>query len=195
MKRRLFLTGPSGCGKTTLIRQELGGAAAYAGGFVTERLTGEDGRELAFELRPAAAIVGGEGFETYRFMDYSTAPPRKDNEVFRGPAVRLLQEAESYPFALMDEVGGFEILIPQFRQALETLLNSELPIIGVVKGPANAEELRAHFGLGEKFSLLADNLRRALNTDPDTVVLEMQRRGDEAVRRVVRQWVSEYAAY
>ena len=36
MKKHLFITGQEGCGKTALLRQELGGALAYAGGFITE---------------------------------------------------------------------------------------------------------------------------------------------------------------
>lgn len=193
MKKHLFITGPSGCGKTTLLRQELGGALAYAGGFVTERVCGEDGRAAAYDLCPAAAAAGIGGFEAHRFLDLDQTPPRKDNEVFRGPAVKMLEEAAYYPFAVIDEFGGFELVIPQFRAALEELLNSELPIIGVLKGPDNASELKSSLGLGDRYTMLTDKLRAALSADPDTVVLEMLSRGDETVRRIVRQWVAEYA--
>ena len=44
MKKYLFLTGPSGVGKTTIIKEALGAQIAYAGGFLTERVTDESGK-------------------------------------------------------------------------------------------------------------------------------------------------------
>ena len=193
MKKHLFLTGPSGIGKTTIIRQALGTAAGYAGGFITERVTDGDGRVEGFDLYPAAAVIGHDGFDGQRFLDLGTVPPQKDNEVFRESAAQMLREAEFYPFVMLDEIGGFEMLIPQFRNELAQLLNSDAPIIGVIKGAENAEELRASFGLGEKFTMLTDNLRAVLANDEDTVVIEVKQRGDETARRIVEAWVKEYA--
>lgn len=193
MKKHLFLTGVSGIGKTTIIRQALGSAAGYAGGFITERVADGDGSIEGFDLYPAAAAIGHDGFDGQRFLDLGTVPPQKDNEVFRESAAQMLREAEYYPFVMLDEIGGFEMLIPQFRNELAQLLNSDAPIIGVIKGAENAEELRASFGLGEKFTMLTDNLRAVLANDEDTVVIEVKQRGDETARRIVEAWVKEYA--
>ncbi len=193
MKKHLFLTGVSGIGKTTIIRQALGSAAGYAGGFITERVADGDGSVEGFDLYPAAAAIGHDGFDGLRFLDLGTTPPRKDNEVFRESAAQMLREAEYYPFVMLDEIGGFEMLIPQFRNELAQLLNSDAPIIGVIKGAENAEELRASFGLGEKFTMLTDNLRAVLANDEDTVVIEVKQRGDETAKRIVEAWVKEYA--
>lgn len=192
MKKHLFLCGPSGCGKTRLIREELGAAIAMAGGFVTERVTDKSGKLLGFDLLPAAAAAGVEGFEALRFLDYRTDPPKRDNEVFRGPAVQLLRETEYYPFSVIDEFGGFEIVIPQFRDALAAFLSSVQPCIGVLKSAANAEELRRRFGLGEKYTMLTRRLRQALEEDGDTLLLQTGGYGDETARRIVHQWVKEY---
>ena len=136
MQKKLFLCGPSGCGKTTMIRAALGQKLAEAGGFVTERRVDGDGRVLGFDLLPAAAAAGIEGFTPLRFLDYTAESPRRDNEVFRDEAVRLLQEAEYYPFAVLDEIGGFELVIPQFRAQLASFLSSPVPCVGVLKAPA-----------------------------------------------------------
>ena len=193
MKKRLFLTGPSGVGKTTIIRQALGPSLAYAGGFVTERVSDGEGRLLGYGLLPAAAALSGTAYQSWRFLDYSGSVPAKDNEVFRNQGVRLLQEAEYYPFVLLDEIGGFEMLIPQFRNALAELLNSEQPIIGVLKGAENAASIKRRFGLGDKFTQLTDNLRAVLGKDGDTVLLEVKAPGDPAASRIARAWAEEYA--
>ena len=187
MKKHLFLTGPSGVGKTTIIKEALGAQIAYAGGFLTERVTDDSGELLGFDLLPTA------GYERWQILDYSVEKPAKDNEVFRNQSVRLLNEAAYYPFAVLDEIGGFEMLIPQFRNALAELLNSDLPIIGVLKGPESALSIKRRFGLGDKFTMLTDNLRTVLTKDSDTVVLEVKAPGDPVARRIAETWAREYA--
>ena len=93
---------------------------------------------------------------------------------------------------MIDEFGGFEIVIPQFRDALAAFLSSVQPCIGVLKSAANAEELRRRFGLGEKYTMLTRRLRQALEEDGDTLLLQTGGYGDETARRIVHQWVKEY---
>lgn len=193
MKKRLFLTGPSGIGKTTIIRQALGASIAYAGGLVTERVKDSRGSLLGFDLMPAAAVLSDTGYERWRILDYSGPKPSKDNEVFRNQGVRLLQEAEYYPFVVLDEIGGFEMLIPQFRNALAELLNSDVPIIGVVKGAENAAGIKQRFGLGDKFTTLTDNLRSVLSRDEGTVLLQVREPGDAVAFRIAKAWAEEFA--
>ena len=188
MQRHLFLTGPAGAGKSTQIREALGPKLAEAGGFMTGPADGS----LCFELRPAAAFAGVEGLECARFLDASVWPPVKDNEAFRGLGVRLLQEAVWYPYAVVDEIGGFELLIPQFRGALEELLSSDLPLIGALKTCGEAAMLGQAFGLGERYGQYTARLHEALRADPDTLILPLDETEDEAVRRAVRDWAGQY---
>ena len=159
MQRHLFLTGPSGCGKTALIREVLGPSLGYAGGFITERALDEDGTLLGYDLFPGAAAADHSLYEGLRFLDFEWGGCDRDNDVFRFDAVQLLQESEYYPYAMLDEFGGFEIVIPQFRAALNDFLRLELPMIGVLKDSESVRRLRDQLGLGERFPAAAALLR------------------------------------
>lgn len=187
MKKRLFLTGPAEVGKSAIIKAALGPQLAYAGGFLTESVSDTGGRLLGYDLLPPA------GYDRWRILDCSGDMPAKDNEVFRNQGVRLLGEAAYYPFAVLDEIGGFEMLIPQFRNALAELLNSDLPIIGVLKTPESALHVKQRFGLGDKFTMLTDNLHTVLARDSDTVILQVKDPGDPVARRIAETWAKEYA--
>ena len=193
MKKHLFLTGPSGASKSTIIEQALGDRLAYAGGFITRRNSSPEAKVLSYDLMPAAAACGMPGFQCWKFLDYSGAKAVKDNEVFRVHGTQLLSEAAYYPFVVLDEIGGFELLIPQFRKALEDLLNSDVPIIGVLKGADNAAQLRKSLGLTERYTMIADNLRKVLAQDEDTILLEVKKQGDTVAQNIARAWCQEYA--
>lgn len=193
MQKRLFLTGPQGCGKSTLLREALGTGLVSAGGFVTVRAVSESGSFLGYDLLPAAALGGAQGYEPARFMDCTVFPIVHNNEVYRVEGVRLLQEAEYYPFALLDELGGFELIIPQFRKALEDFLNSGTPCIGAVKSLEDMELLRGILGLGERYTEHAARLHEVLKSDPETLVLDVSGPEDPAVRAAIAQWAAEYA--
>lgn len=192
MKKHLFLTGPSGSGKTTLIRTTLGDRICGAGGFVTERKLDDNGRLLGFDLLPASAAGGVQGFEPLRILDYTVSPPKANTEVFRNDAAQLLDEAQYYPFSVVDEFGGFELIVPQFRTKLAEFLSYDQPCIGVLKTLENAEQLRCRLGLGEKYTAYAHRLREALESDEDTFILEVPQLGDKYAADIVQQWVREY---
>lgn len=193
MKKHLFLTGSDSVANSVLLRTALDWRLATAGGFVTQCICGANGTVTARELCPAAAAAGVEGYTPLRFLDYRTEPPSKDNEVFRNFGVQLLQEAAYYPFSVLDGFGGFELVIPQFRAALAEFLSSDQPIIGVLIPREETEELRRSLGIGEKLSLLSARLYESLMANSDTLVLKTSGAGDETAKRIIRQWISEYA--
>ena len=194
MKRKLFLCGPAFCGKSRLIREVLGRQLQAAGGFCTELSSEKDGSMLGCTLMPAAAAGGVEGFEKELFLDLRQFPPLHDSEVFRESGVRCLEEAEWYPFAVLDEIGGMDLIIPQFRVALENLLRSGLPVLGVVKTEEDAEQLRQLLGPGQRFREFSERLHRALQADPDTEILYIDSDAAAEAGEAVRAWAAEYAA-
>lgn len=193
MKRKLFLSGPAFCAKSALIREALGKRMQSAGGFCTELSAAEDGSLLGCTLMPAAAAGGVEGFEKELFLDLRQIPPLHDSEVFRGTGVRLLEEAEWYPFCVADEIGGMDLIIPQFREALDALLASRLPVLGVVKTEEEADQLRQMLGPGERFTGFSRRLHAMLEEDPDTEIIRIRADAREEAAAAVAAWVSEYA--
>lgn len=191
MKKHLFLSVSSGGAGEMLIRDTLGPLLSMAGGLVTMRASAPN-EALRVALMPAAAAGGVEGFDRPIILDCSAGTARKDNEVYRSLGVRLLQEAVYYPFAVLDRIGGYELVIPQFRQALADLLSSDLPLLGTLMSRSDAVSLGQSLGLGERYLLLNDRLHEALAEDEDTLVLDAETCGEEAARRIVMEWVKEY---
>ena len=191
MKKHLFLTGPDRWALSELIVRELGDKLSQAGGYMSRRALGDRGQLQALELLPAAALGGVEGFEPETYLRLG-AEPHSDNEVFRQTGTRLLQEATWYPYAVLDAIGGFELVIPQFRAALTELLNAELPLLGVLLSPREAEAQRKLLGLSERESLNTQQLHRALRADPDTEILEFGGLGALTTKGKLRRWMEEY---
>lgn len=192
MERHLFLTGPTGSGKSTILKKALGARLCEAGGFVMRTERGTYGELTGFTLAPAAAAGGVEGFSEERFLDCTRFPPHTDNEVFRTTGVRLLEESAWYPFVLLDEIGGFELLIPQFRTALEALLRSNRPILGALKTEEEAEAMREALGLGEKARSYTQALHRMLAEAPDARVLTVSGPEDAAALRAAEDWAETW---
>lgn len=175
MKRRLFLTGPIGCGKSTAIQTALGEKITLCGGFLTRRY-----REpyLHFTLESPDRNVK----ET--FLDFSGGKPEVDMDVFSRVSFRG-------SVLLLDEIGGIELLNPEFVSALNTVLDSDIPILGVIKGEGPAGALIRKLGLTEEYELAAAQLRQRLRNDPDTLVYQCGTY-DETALLLARQWTEEY---
>ena len=193
MEKHLFLTGPALCGKSAALRAVLGPSLLNAGGFVTELERRQDGSLLRCSLLPAAAAGGAEGFEALPYLDLFGPSPVHDSEVFRSEGVRLLQEAAWYPFAVLDGIGGFELLIPQFRAALTELLNAELPLVGVLMDRKEAEALCRRLGLSERVQANIAQLWKALKADPDSRIADLSGLHRKKSLRTLEQWAEEYA--
>ena len=183
--RRLFLSGMIGCGKSTVIRAALGDRFGQAAGFVTVRMFDEEGNVNGYQLcRP-------DGSDGQRILDYSEKPYRMFLQPFETLGVQLLREAEQAPFVLLDEIGGFEVLSTPFVAALERLLQSDRPIIGVMKAASNGGKLVQRLGLGEQFVENAERLRRLLQEDEDTLLYDCGQ-FDPKAAQLAGEWVARW---
>ena len=191
MHKKLFFCCSSSSGCREMILRELGESLASAGGFITEQTVGEEGSLLGLDLFPTAAAAV-DGFTGARFLDMTVVPPKTDNEVFRVEAVRLLQEAPYYPFAVLDSIGGFELVIPQFREALAAFLSSPVPCIGILRPLEEAELMRGFLGLGERCTALAARLRSALEADDETMLLDVPGELEAGHIAALHQWVETF---
>ena len=125
MKQRLFLTGPIGCGKSTAIQVALGEKITQCGGFLTKRH-----REPYLHF----TLESPDGTFQKTFLDFSSGKPEVNLSVFSEISLRGR-------VLVLDEIGGIELLNPEFTAALEAALDSDIPILGVIKGEGPAGKL------------------------------------------------------
>ena len=183
----LLLCGEIGCGKSTLIRNALGEEARQAGGFVTLRCLDGD-KLLGFDLAPGSALVD-KSAPRQRFLDFTCGKKQNDN-VFADFGAELLKK--SAPFALADEFGGLELLIPEFREGLEALLTSGTPVVGVFKTDKASLALARRVELDSRYREEYLTFRQQLQQNPRVTLLPTSGRGDEDARLALEQWVSQY---
>ncbi len=188
MKKRLFLTGPDRSGKSEMIHQALGEKMRQAGGFVTIRERDAAGNILGFDLAAA------DGFgQKARFLEFTSSEPVTHLEVFSQTGTRLLRQAEGRPFAVLDELGGVELLDDGFLKALVKLLRGDTPCIGVMKGSGPVGKAAGVMGLSLRYELARRVLFDYLEKDPDTLMVQTTGKDDREVMELVEAWVQEYA--
>ena len=175
MKRHLFLTGPIGCGKSTAIANALGDNIARCGGFLTRRY-----REPYLQF----TLESPDGTVKETFLDFSSGNPKVDLSVFSKACLQG-------KILVLDEIGGIELLCPAFVSALEQALESDAPILGVLKGDGAADALAEALGLTDAYTLAAAKLRQQLQTDPGTLVYQCGRY-DETALLLAQQWAERY---
>lgn len=175
MTRRLFLTGPIGCGKSTSIADALGEKISQCGGFLTRRYRNP---HLHFTLE----TPNGEKKDT--FLDFSGGKPEVNLQVFS-------EISWQGKVLLLDEIGGIELLNPDFTATLESMLNSDIPILGVIKGQAPAGALIKALCLTDAYTLAAARLWDQLRRDPQTQIYECGQ-FDKTALHLAKQWTEVY---
>ncbi len=187
MKKRLFLTGPIGVGKSTAIEKALGNQMRQAGGFRTIRKRSAEGKAQGFDL------VSMDGKQCRPFLNFTTESTELDLEVFATSGAAFLRQASCAPYAVLDEIGGVELLEPEFVQALEEFLQGDTPCIGVMKGFEPASRLVRRMGLGSAYEYAHRSLYDRLQRDSDTLLLQWRGADQSENFSKIMEWVEEYA--
>lgn len=153
MHQKLFLTGPPRSGKTSLLQQCLNQAGLKPTGFAVQRLT-SDGCTWAFRLLDLSREPWVSKLETtHPFPDIAIC--LKDDGhwlglsgIFDTKGVAALEHPlqTTNSLVIMDELGIFERDALRFQKAVFQVLDSKLPVLGVIK-PKSAlflDRVRAH---------------------------------------------------
>lgn len=164
MKHILFLEGNIQIGKSTLILKNLIShmLIEHTGGFLCQRLT-EEGKTKAF------CIIAAEKAETIA-IEYNAGMPDvfleevsgkwiKRDEVFQNKGIELLTDLCSKKLVLLDEIGGFELLIDEFNEKLYQVLLGHIPIIGVIKSIDNGTVMKNTVGIKDDYYTKYEKLR------------------------------------
>ena len=129
---KLFLTGDPGCGKTTAVLrvvEALRGRVAMSG-FVTEEML-VDGRRAGFRGR----TLDGAVFELARAgraSPFQLGPYGVVLEGLEAIGIPSIAPREGVGLIVLDEIGKMESFSNPFREAVERLLASDLPVVGTV---------------------------------------------------------------
>ena len=185
MKRRLFLTGPVGCGKSTAIVRALGDKIAQCGGFLTRRYR---------EPRLHFTLESPDGSFREIFLDFPGGKPVLTQNTFSVLGTQLLlprKNDKGFAPCIMDEIGGIELLNPEFSAMLDRVLGSDIPILGVLKGEGPAGALTDSLGLSDEYGQAAFRLRQKLKNDPPPLLYECGQY-DENALLLAKRWVEEY---
>lgn len=171
-----------GCGKSTALLTAIGPRLPRFGGFLTRRLRDEKGHAVAFTLSAP------DGSREAVFLDCTSGTPRIHRDVFRDLAPELM----TGKYLVLDEIGGMELLCPEFMTALNALLDREIPIIGVLKGDAAASAMIRRLDLSAEYENAAAALRQRLSRDENTLLYPCGQYDSHALE-LARAWVKEYA--
>lgn len=195
MGKSLFLTGDSGEGKTTLLFECLKPFRAATGGFYSQRLIDEKGDTAGFRLAsvkeewsPTACYREGL---TNIFLRRTKEGMVSFPEVFQKEGRRLLSVQGDDKFILMDEIGGVELLIPEFMEVVHDCMKGPVPCIGVIKSRKNYALMMSRNGGNPSASHLRDELEEAVLNNQNNQLLTFSRKDEEAVRKKILKYIRE----
>ena len=177
----IFLTGAKRTGKSSLIRKCLVPYRDALGGFSSQRLLDVSGKIIGYRITDAA------DFEVEKLYEPSlpgifmlrgivdracyTMENTIDLSVFRDHVTKMLIPEDQTLIMLLDEIGGVEMLDPEFRSRLYELLESDMPCIGVLK--ENKDSANNAAFSSEAASLRSENLmlQEFLDNDPSSCLI------------------------
>lgn len=187
----LFLEGPVKTGKSTFLRNCLHIYMDRIGGFSCQRLW-QDGSPCGYRLTPADETALDAEFSpdlSGIFTCHTNQVSKKDPSVFETLGVSLLEEAEKKDLILLDEIGGSELLVPDFRKTLYRILNGPVPCIGVLKLPASARFMQKMSGYPAEVSAYNLALREWLLQRPDVGIFTFSKESADSLHHEIQEFL------
>lgn len=195
MGKSLFLKGDSGEGKTTLLFQCLKPYRAVTGGFFSQRLVDENGDTAGFRLASAKEEWEPKGVYREGLADVFLRRTKDGMvlfpQVFLSTGRKLLTVNGEEKFILMDEIGGAELLIPEFMEAVHDCLDGPKLCIGVIKSRKNYAAMMSRNGSSPFAPRLREMLEAEVLKNQDNQLLTYWRKDTETARERVLNYIRE----
>lgn len=126
-KMHIFLTGDRRAGKSFLLQRVLSTLKPQISGFIT--VWGEADAQGTTPLILSNAAGTRSAVAAYRYTD--DRPREVFAEIFETLGAECLKNPKG--LVIMDELGRFESSAEKFRAAVFSVLDSDLPVFGVVR--------------------------------------------------------------
>ncbi len=195
MKKHFFLEGPIQQGKSTLIRKLIQDHLELVGGFSSQRLLNDDGKTVGFRIVPAE-----EAMELTRkyspsltnvFLHFDGGKTKRTFEVFTDAAIRFLRESDGKKLILLDEIGGVELLLPEFREALYNILMKNVPCLGVLKLEQSIRHMCSNANISDDCVTYHLQLRDHLVNHYDADMIRFERNCSETVEKTMKEFLEQ----
>ncbi|MGY4686404.1 nucleoside-triphosphatase [Petrotoga sp. DB-2] len=142
IKKNIFLTGFVGVGKSTIISKVIKQLSLNISGFSVAR-EGKKNNWNSFYLIDASSLSKDNQprkneFNRFAFRNDYSKNWEINIQVFDKIGVQLLTNIDHADVVIMDELGRFELTAYQFQKKVKEVLNSDKPVLGVIKDESNA---------------------------------------------------------
>lgn len=159
----LFLEGDMQIGKSTNILKTIKSTIPHnlIGGFMCQRLVHNE-ETIAFCLtsfdKVEAATIEYSSDVPNVFLENVSGKWIRNEEVFNKVGIEILSNISSKRLIVLDEIGGFELLVGQFRAKLYKVLSKDIPVIGVIKSNKNKLIMKKAIEINDEYIALHQKL-------------------------------------
>ena len=121
------------------------------------------------------------------FIKKSDTGWQKDLHVFQTTAITLLNEKT--PLKCLDEIGGTELLVPEFLNALYALLESDVYCVGVIKSPQNLTSMMTRVEMKKQEAIKLQKLHKDMTQQFHSVIVELTAFNREEVKLALKNFI------
>lgn len=191
----LFLEGKSGEGKTTLLFQCLSAYKKMIGGFYSQRLIDKAGLTVGFRMVSASEawvprLPYRDGL-TNVFIERTGTGWKKRLDFFEKEGIDMLHSLKGRKLCLMDEIGGVELLSPDFMKAVLGCIDEEIPCIGVLKSRENFQSMSTRVPVKREADRQLGKLKDGLAGRPWGEILTFERHKEENIRTEIMRFLKD----